>query len=160
MARETNSNAGPDAVSRLWEQLGGISQLSFVARSGNGTAGWNGSGTGTVLVQQHPGVIVFRESGSWQTATGQNLTFRNVFRWTLDPRGGHTQLEHLRYGEKQPVFLFDLIAMSDTALASAEPHRCVADIYTSRLLLHSHGFSLDWYIQGAKKDEHICYQYS
>ena len=159
MRLTTDDHSVENAVTLLWNQLGRVAQLSFFAQSGNGAAGWNGSGEGKVAVSQQAEVIRFDESGHWQTAAGQTLTFRNVFRWSLGPGGDHIQLEHLRYGENQPVFLFDLIAVGSAELQSAEPHHCAADVYTGRLVLDANGFTLDWYIRGPRKDEHIRYRY-
>ncbi|MEM8485786.1 MAG: DUF6314 family protein [Bacteroidota bacterium] len=160
MPSATDNNPVQHALTRLWKQLGTITQLSFSAQSGNGAAGWNGMGKGRVDVTPATDVILFREAGTWQTATGQTLAFRNVFRWTRNLQLGHIQLEHLRYGENQPVFLFDLVGIGAAELTSAEPHHCAADVYTGQLVLEANGFTLDWYIQGPRKDEHIRYQYS
>ncbi len=160
MRSTTDDHSVENAVTLLWNHLGTVAQLSFSARSGNGAAGWNGSGKGQVAVSQQAEVIRFDESGHWQTAAGQTLTFRNVFRWTLDPDCGHIQLGHLRHGENQPVFLFDLVEVGAAELQSAEPHHCADDVYKGRLVLDANGFTLDWYIQGPRKGGHIQYQYS
>lgn len=159
MTTASNTNSAEQVVTRLWRQLGDITHLTFTARSGNGAQGWNGEGRGDVAVGVESSVIVFRETGHWQTLTGETLSFRNVFRWTLDPVADRVQLEHLRFGEQHPVFLFNLVAVSDDLLHAAEPHQCAADVYTGQLLMKPDGFSLDWYIRGPKKDAHIRYLY-
>src|SRR5262245_40512939 len=96
---------GPSVT--LWAALRHVRTIQFTARSGAGT-GWNGTGSGTVLVTApQDGVLVFEESGTWQPEQGQPLRFTNVFRWTL-LGSQRLRLEHLRFGPAHPVYLFDL----------------------------------------------------
>src|SRR5262245_37173249 len=143
----------------LWGALRRIRALRFTARSGAGS-GWNGTGSGTVLVTApQDGVLLFEESGTWQPDQGKPLRFRNVFRWTLlDPQ--RIRLEHLRFGPAHPVYLFDLAPTPDGSWCSLTPHLCAEDCYSARLDEWEQGFHLAWSIRGPRKEEPIEYDYS
>ena len=148
-----------EVLNHLWRRLIGVHKLTFVATSNLGTAGWNGQGEGIVKCVEDGDVIVFHETGTWQTQEGQTLPFKNVFRWTRNQYEASVALEHLRFGPENSVFLFDLAGVSESELQSVQPHKCASDFYTGRLTLHRVGFDLLWQIEGPKKDEHILYNY-
>src|SRR6266478_2654180 len=80
---EDGSKTPCQAIDALWERLSQVRALSFLARSGK-PDGWNGKGSGTVVVQQtEAGSMTFTESGVWRPEGGRDLRFRNVFRWTI-----------------------------------------------------------------------------
>jgi len=143
---------------RLWEVLQRVRSLQFVARSESAT-GWNGSGSGEVIVESPTSdILIFKESGSWQPPSGQNIRFRNVFRWSL--LGPQTvRLEHLRFGAEHPVYLFDLAPSAESAWASVSPHLCSEDCYSAELKLKENGLSLRWTVTGPKMQETIAYDY-
>src|SRR5262245_24697285 len=118
---EIGSDAGSfPALGRLWDRLLRVQRLALVARSAN-PSGWNGQGSGTVVVQlAGDKAITFTESGSWQPEGGRELRFRNVYRWTLV--GDLLRLEHLRFGEDRPVYLFDLEPAGERQWRSVAPH--------------------------------------
>ena len=65
--------------------------------------GWRGKGRGRVDVSSPgPGVLLFREAGTWEQDGGKEIRFTNTFRWTLVE--DRVRLEHLRYGDDKPVF--------------------------------------------------------
>lgn len=135
--------------------------LEFVARSRSNT-GWVGKGTGLVRVESPtPETLLFHESGRWhadiQRVPGKDIEFKNIYRWSLSE--AKIRLEHLRFGEKHAVYLFDLAPDTETVWSSITPHLCRADQYTARLELHDSGISLNWQIVGPEKDEDILYQY-
>src|SRR5262249_32704997 len=108
----SDSDAEPcPALERLWERLLRVKQLAFVARSPLKT-GWNGAGSGPVAVRLDDSEsLIFTESGVWTPEGGREIRFRNVFRWSK--AGGALRLEHLRFGEDNPVYLFDLVPVSE-----------------------------------------------
>lgn len=146
-----------DKINHVWNALQRVRSLEFDAQSGSGT-GWTGNGTGSVVVESPtPEIIIFQESGLWHSATSKGLAFRNVYRWSRFE--GTVRLEHLRFGEDHPVYLFDLAPDTDMICSSAAPHLCRDDEYTARLELLDSGISLDWKITGPEKDESIIYRY-
>src|ERR1700719_4337478 len=97
-------------VQKAWTRLISVQELTFEARShAASNTGWNGTGKGVVQVETvEARVILFHERGLWTPEEGRQSTFSNVFRWTADPDGHFIQLEHLRFGQDHPVYLFDL----------------------------------------------------
>ncbi len=139
--------------------LSSVSQLRFIASSDMENAGWNGEGRGDVEVVKQENVVVFNETGSWTTSEGTVLMFKNSFRWTHIPEREAYQLEHLRFGPDNPVFLFELVPTTDGGYISETPHLCGADTYAGALTPARDGFTLLWTIRGPKKDEKIMYEY-
>ena len=85
--------------------------------------------------QPKPNVILYHESGTWTPLAGRETAFSNVFRWTVDSERGSIRLEHLRFGQGNPVYLFDLAPTADGVLESIEPHVCSQDLYVARMEL-------------------------
>lgn len=104
----------------VWARLGSVRDLTFTASSSAST-GWTGSGTGTVDVSQPASdVFIYTESGTWAQSGGKQLSFTNVYRWTLLRES--LRLEHLRFGPDNPVYLFDLGIVDETRMESVAPH--------------------------------------
>lgn len=104
----------------VWSRLSSIRDLTFNASSSAST-GWTGTGVGTVGVARPAlDVLVCTESGTWTPNSGKQLSFSNVYRWTLQLQA--LRLEHLRFGVDNPVHLFDLGVVDDLRMASIEPH--------------------------------------
>lgn len=144
-------------LDRLWDRLAGVRSLSFVSRSGKAT-GWNGNGKGAVEVcQAGAGVMTFHEQGLWRPEGGErDIRFRNVYRWTV--HGETLRLEHLRFGDAHPVYLFDLAG--DREWRSVAPHLCGEDCYAAALLVRGDNIVLRWSVDGPRKQEVIEYLYS
>lgn len=143
----------------LWDCLGRVRSLRFVARSGSGT-GWDGTGIGVVEVEAPDEfTLVFTESGEWHPEVGRVTPFRNVFRWSLLGSDA-IRLEHLRSGPERPVLLFDLVPGPGGAWSPAKPHLCGADSYSAELCRQDSGMLLRWAIDGPAKSERIEYSYS
>ncbi len=157
------SNAvGGGLAFRIWEKLSIIKKLSFSAISQNGShTGWNGVGRGEVLCQkQSDHVIIFVENGSWISKEGKEFTFKNTFRWSLDRFQNLITLEHLRFGELNPVFLFHLAETADEILESVNSHVCNEDTYLGQVRCLDNFVKLNWRIIGPKKNEEIDYLYT
>jgi len=104
----------------VWSRIAAVRDLTFNASSGAST-GWTGTGVGTVDVSQSAAdALVYTESGTWTPNGGKQLSFTNVYRWTLLPET--LRLEHLRFGPENPVYLFDLAVIDDSRLGSVAPH--------------------------------------
>ncbi|MBC8141765.1 MAG: hypothetical protein H7Y38_10045, partial [Armatimonadetes bacterium] len=133
-------------LNALWNALERVRALSFVAESDTHT-GWRGTGAGVVSVSGAADTLVFAETGTWRTAAGRELSFRNTYRWTR--RAGSLRLDHLRFGASEPVYLFDLAAHGNGVLASVAAHQCRNDEYTARLWLENGVIHLHWTVSGA-----------
>ncbi|RYF36219.1 MAG: hypothetical protein EOO38_27980 [Cytophagaceae bacterium] len=146
-----------EKIETLWNALRQVHTLEFVAHSRSNT-GWTGKGAGSVIVESPtPESIVFHESGLWHPTAGKNIEFRNIYRWL---RSGDTvRLEHLRFGEENSVYLFDLAPDSDTVWSSVAPHLCRQDEYVALLEIQESVLSLHWKITGPAKNEEILYRY-
>lgn len=108
------------ALESVWSRLGSVSDLTFTASSSAST-GWKGFGTGTVDVSHlTTEVLIYNESGTWSPNGGRQLSFTNVYRWTLLPDS--IRLQHLRFGADNPVYLFDLGIVDDARMESVAPH--------------------------------------
>ena len=104
--------------------------------------------------------LVFHERGSWQIKQGQDISFSNTFRWTLDRSAGMISLEHLRLGPEHPVFLFHLIPIGTQLLASVDSHLCEEDVYLATVPWDRYSIRLNWRVIGPKKNEEMEYCYT
>lgn len=145
----------------FWDRLQSIKQFTRLAKSRSlEENGWNGQGKGDVLVSKPAdSTLLFYERGTWQGKQGQDMTFSNTFRWTLDRSAAMISLEHLRHGKDQPVFLFHLIPTSNNLLASLDSHYCEEDVYLATVPWDRHSIRLNWRVIGPKKNEEMEYSY-
>jgi DNA-binding transcriptional ArsR family regulator len=146
----------------FWDRLQTVKELTFHARSKSGEEnGWNGKGLGEVSKSKEGiHVLLFNEKGTWQSKKGNELSFSNVFRWTLDRRAGVISLEHLRRGPDHPVFLFHLAPSGKNSLTSVDSHLCDGDTYFGQIHFDRYSLRLNWRVIGPKKNEEIDYYYS
>jgi hypothetical protein len=143
------------ALELLWERLSRVRALSFVGRG----AAWNGKGIGSVIAETTSvGAITFSESGFWTPEMGRETRFHNVFRWSKV--GDTLRLEHLRFGEENPVFLFNLAAAGEREWRSVSPHLCSEDCYAAVMQVLDEQIILQWQVTGPRKQEAIDYIYS
>ncbi|MBS0646821.1 MAG: winged helix-turn-helix transcriptional regulator [Verrucomicrobia bacterium] len=146
---------------QCWERLMSVKTLSFHAKTKMDEAnGWNGRGQGEVMViKEQSHVLIFQEKGAWQGKEAAEVSFSNIFRWTLDRQTGVISLEHLRHGVEHPVFLFYLAPCNQNLLASLDSHLYEGDAYFGQVYLDSVGLRLKWRVIGPKKNEEIDYFY-
>ncbi len=76
--------------------------------------------------------------------------------WT----GTGSGLEHLRFGEDHPVYLFDLALAGEREWRSVSPHLCREDCYSAVLIVGDDNIVLRWSVNGPRKQETIEYVYS
>jgi hypothetical protein len=152
----------PYILKSFWELLNKITSLTFHAKTkSKDEKGWNGRGQGEVaLVKERSHILLFQEKGQWQNAQGEEVSFSNVFRWTLDQKAGVIALEHLRRGADHPVFLFHLAPTGKHALASVDSHLCEGDTYFGQIRFTDDTLHLNWRVIGPVKNEEIDYYYS
>ncbi len=140
----------------FWEKLKSVKQLALYTKS---LSGWNGKGHGEVHVaKEGESSLLFHERGAWEG--NQNISFSNVFRWTLDRGAGMISLEHLRLGPASPIFLFHLAPIDSHLLASVEAHLCEEDAYLAQAIWDHQSIRLSWRVIGPKKNEEMEYYYS
>lgn len=146
----------------FWEQLKGITQLTFHAKTkSKDPHGWKGKGKGDVTITKQSGrLLIFNEKGSWLDKQESEVGFSNVFRWSLDREAGVVSLEHLRRGPDHPVFLFHLAPSGKHSLSSVDSHLCGGDTYFANIHFDPYSFHLNWRVIGPKKNEEIDYCYS
>lgn len=146
----------------FWEKLCEVKRFTRLARTRTKEEkGWNGKGRGEVLVTKvSDTTLLFHERGSWQIKEGEDITFSNIFRWTMDRMAGVISLEHLRLGPDQPVFLFHLTPTSNCILASVDCHLCAEDVYLATVPWDQHSIRLNWRVIGPKKNEEMEYCYT
>ncbi|CDR34855.1 Conserved hypothetical protein [Criblamydia sequanensis CRIB-18] len=161
--KETTSfKTKAQTLQAFWQRLIEINQLRFHAKTNSKEEkGWNGKGEGEVLVSKEgTNALIFNEKGIWQGKLGGEVSFSNVFRWTLDRQANVISLEHLRRGPDHPVFLFHLAPIGRNSLSSVDSHLCGGDIYFGQIHFDNHSLRLSWRVIGPKKNEEIDYYYS
>ena len=121
---------------------------------------WIGNGVGSVAIESpSTQVVIFNESGTSRLTSGRELRFTNAYRWSLVGQRS-VRLEHLRFGQNRPVYLFDLAPEDESTWTSVTPHHCRDDLYSVRLELGQDVVSLRWMIVGPGKREDIECVYS
>jgi len=158
-----NTPSGQKALEMAWEKLLKVQNLCFSAKSKSVSlsTGWNGLGKGAVEVKrENDHTLLFHERGSWVSEDNKQFEFSNVFRWSRRLTDGVINLEHLRFGAQNPVFLFSLVPMDGNTLESMEAHACNEDSYFGQLRCDKHFIQLNWRIIGPKKNEEIDYLYT
>jgi hypothetical protein len=131
---------------KIWKQLSQIKQFTMRAHLS--------MGQGEVRVSHLGRALLFHERGCWEK-TG--ISFYNSLRWTLHEE--YIRLEHLRQGSQRPVFLFDLISISEDSLHSAAPHLCGEDTYLGSMNCAGQQIQLRWSLKGPNKNEEIDVSY-
>ncbi len=141
----------------VWSRLLQVQTLNFESHSRTGK-GWSGAGTGLVeLASPQHDILVWKEHGQWQQNGGREIRFFNTFRWTKQEE--QLRLEHLRFGEENPVFLFELRCVEVGEWRDVEPHLCREDRYSAHLQIEDLGLKLGWTVLGPRHDESINYFY-
>jgi len=144
-------------LEKLYQQMKQVSLVSLIAKAKHRQESQDRKGKGTVLVTAEENRLIFYEQGTWVESEGK---YNNHFRWTWDKARGMLKLEHLRYGNNFPVFLFDLIPQNAKTLRSQHPHLCGNDTYFGQLEFHQLFIHLRIRTIGPQKDENIEYIYT
>ncbi len=145
------------SISNVWRKLGSVAVVQFKAESKSGI-GWDGAAIGVVKVSRPAfHVLVFEECGQFRKPDGQEMNFRNTFRWTQIE--DNIRLEHLRFGVDNPVFLFDMACDADGTWREIHPHPCRDDCYSATLRLEDETILVRWMVNGPKRNEIIDYIY-
>ncbi len=146
----------------FWEKLTKVEHLVFNAKTkSQENTGWSGKGKGKVSVtKEGNNVLIFNEKGSWRGKQSEEVSFSNIFRWSLDRQTAMISLEHLRRGPDHPVFLFHLAPSGRHSLSSVDSHLCGGDTYFGQIHFDRYSLRLNWRVIGPKKNEEIDYYYS
>lgn len=149
-------------VIHIWKKLPSTGSLSFTSHAqSQGSFDLVGTGTGQVKVRKiNDHTVIFEEKGTWISKEQQEFKFTNVFKWTFEPIQNVITLEHLRFGEKNPVFLFHLAQVDEHTLQSVSSYVCKEDTYLGQVRCDGSSISLNWRILGPKKNDEINYIYS
>lgn len=160
--QSSNKESKIQVLLAFWEKLASVKQLTFLAKTNSKDDDrWNGKGKGEVIsTKSSNNVLIFNEKGTWQVKQGLDVSFSNVFRWTLDRDNKMISLEHLRYGSDHPVFLFHLTPSGKHSLSSVDSHLCEGDTYFGQIHFDNSSLRLKWRVIGPKKNEELDYYYS
>lgn len=116
------------------------------------------TGEGHVNVENEtPGIVTWREHGHWDRRLN-SVEFNNVYRWSSLHRQA-LGLEHLRYGDNQPVQLVELVKNSSRLWVCRCPHKCGQDRYRLSLEIKDDELTMVWQITGPNKNQvsRVCY---
>lgn len=162
LTTQSNKENKAQILLAFWEKLLTVKQLTFHAKTkSKEEGGWIGKGQGEVIsIKSNARTLVFNEKGTWQNKEGADVSFSNVFRWTLDLNAKIISLEHLRHGPEHPVFLFHLTPSGKHSLSSVDSHLCEGDTYFGQIHFDSYNLRLNWRVIGPKKNEELDYFYS
>ena len=147
----------------FWDLLKGIETINITACSKTHNSKLFSIGQGKVEVNIiTPATIKVTEFGKWSYLYEKNaeIKFKNIYLWTYIEKKSLITLEHLRYGENKPFFLFNLICVKDELLRSSSPMHCGVDNYTAEIKLKMSSFTLKSFVNGPNKNEEILYFYS
>lgn len=149
-----------DQLLELWQRLKGVHLLTFSATHLGQEELPSRSAKAEVLVEsQEDNTLIFREKGHWFLEGQEELAFSNVFRWRLDLSSCLISLEHLRYGNQNPIFLFHLRRVKPNHLQACDPHLCADDCYAGHLLWNRHTIDLHVRSIGPSKNTYLEYCY-
>lgn len=147
-----------DALLAFWERLTKARKLSFSAKSGQPSMK---IGKADVTIHhESPSILIFQEKGYWFLDQLPDTAFSNSFRWTLDLNTSLITLEHLRYGNTHPVFLFHFAVTHPYMLESVDAHLCAEDTYLGNIVWNRKNIDFHWRIIGPHKNDQLVYRYA
>lgn len=140
-------------LKKLQKQMEQVTQVHLLVHAKSDLRGEpKRKGKGIVTVIKRENSLTFQESGYW---LADQCKFTNQYRWSWDHENYILKLEHLRFGEKYPVFLFDLTYKEPNILQSSQPYGCGNDTYFGCLEYNELFIHLKTRTIGLKKDECI-----
>lgn len=99
----------------------------------------------------------FKEKGTWDKT---QISFTNIWRWTLLIDKERIKLEHLRLGENHPVSLIELKILEKDHLTCEKPHLCGQDQYQATCFFKGKKLYLEWQVVGPQKNQTLRFIYS
>ena len=149
------------SLAALWSLLRSRTRVEITARSLADNFRWTGLGTGIVdVTEEGTHTLLFNERGRWNNPSHGNPAFSNIYRWKIAQSGQSIRLEHLRYGESNPVSLVDIIGDGIGSWSSQAPHRCNEDSCGIQIKQCGDTLHMKWTVRGPQKQQliHINYQ--
>lgn len=144
----------------FWKRLEKTKHLKYSTESKRGGERIVQTGIADVEVfSPSLNTLVFQEKGVWIVDELPKSSFSNQFRWSFLNDQKRISLEHLRYGEKNPVFLFHLTPSGPNALDSVEAHLCGKDRYLGHIHWNQKSIHLQLSVIGPNKNDLLLYQY-
>lgn len=144
----------------LWERLKGVHRLTLSATQIAQPQLQDRQAQAEVSVESEgENTLIFREKGHWFLQEQEEMTFSNVFRWQLDLSCSLISLEHLRYGDQHPIFLFHLRRVKPYHLQACDPHLCADDCYGADLRWNRRTIDLHVRTIGPDKNTYLQYCY-
>ncbi len=144
----------------FWEKLCKVKHLRLTTKSKKGDQKTIQTGIAEVLaIKESPSQLIFQEKGVWIQDSLPTSSFSNQFRWTLHADDGLISLEHLRYGQNLPVFLFSLSCTGMGTLESIDAHLCGQDTYLGHILWDDKNIHFHWRVIGQNKNDELHYEY-
>lgn len=141
----------------LWHQMKSITKNSFrVLSTDMREKSYLREGVGEVVVKLSEQSLLFEEEGVWD----DQIKYRNVWRWRFIQERKTLALDHLRYGESKPVFLFELVPDEENKFVSITPHLCGNDRYSGTLEYDESSIHMCIRVCGPEKNEKLFYTYS
>ena len=147
-------------LTTFWEKISSIKRLTLTRKMKKDRETTIKIGKAAVeTILPASGVLIFQEKGVWLHDDFPDTGFNNTFRWTIDMNTCLITLEHLRYGESHPVFLFHLVPTGPHRLESVDAHLCLDDVYLGNIVWSDQGIDFHWRVIGPNKNEELSYQY-
>lgn len=144
----------------FWKRLQKIKTISFTAKLRHHERESIKTGHGEAnATLQNENLIILQERGVWFDEEKPEHTFHNTLRWSLDINSGLIALEHLRYGESKPVFLFHLAPQGQGVLESVDAHLCSDDTYLGTIIWNEESIDFRWRVIGSRKNDELQYRY-
>jgi hypothetical protein len=143
----------------LWKLLSEVKTLELHAASLQPK--WHGTALGKVVLStENPDILIFSETGEWNSGDSPRVRFFNIYRWRMAGKG-ILELSHLRNGiNSAPVHLLDFKQTGNLKWHSEKPHLCHEDVYTATLTIAETVIELDWNIKGPAKNQTVKCFYS
>jgi DNA-binding transcriptional ArsR family regulator len=156
-----NQKQDLELLQLTWDFLKNVTQVTLVAKShSQHTPQFNRKGNGKVKVMGEGNTLVFQEQGCWVGKSNESVNYTNSFRWSWEKGDLSLGLEHLRFGENNPIFLFHLTPKKDNRLTSLHSHLCGNDSYFGWLQYNPLFLQLKFKTLGPQKNEEVEYIYT
>ncbi len=158
--RSKKIQVAPNNLLKFWKRLEKTKHLKFSTRSKKGNEKTIQTGIADVeATSPSLNTLVFQEKGVWVIDELPKSCFSNQFRWQLQTAENLISLEHLRYGQNQPVFLFHLALSGTNTLESVSAHLCGEDTYSGHIHWNQKAIHFHMRVIGHDKNDELFYQY-
>jgi len=141
-------------LNTIWESLSRVFKVTTHAISHHPQDTWDRKAQGSIRVVKEKDTLRFYETGKW---VDTDISYTNCLQW--GQKEGCITLEHLRYGELHPVFLFSFEKKDEKTLQSVSNHFCGKDVYRATLVFQP-SLSLCVEVTGPNKQQTIQSFYS